>query len=183
MTRPACPAAVPTARIAEWFLGDLAPADQPSFEEHLFACDVCTQEARVFAALAQAIRLMSDTETLLTQEAWEALAASGEPFGQGIVAPGGELEARFAPGTERFVIRMRVPPATGPLAFEMLSPAGATAFHAPDVPFDAEAGEVRVACRRHFGAIVPVIRFRISSGGRVLGEYVVRHVLESAERP
>lgn len=182
MTRPVCPDAVPSAKVAEWFLGDLTQQEEASFEEHLFVCDACTQEARLCAALAQAIRMMSDPEALLTLEAWSALAASGERYGEGSVEPGGEIEARFPPGVERFVIRMRVPVTPEPLDFEILSHDGRTAFQATDVPFDRDAGEVRVACRRHFGAIVPTIRFRISSAGRVLGEYRVRHVLESAGR-
>ena len=55
-------------------------------------------------------------------------------------------------------------------------------FAVPDVPFDAAAGEVLIACQRHYASFPPDIVFEVTAhraGGPVLAaRYTVLHVYD-----
>ena len=51
-----CSNPVSWEKLADYWAGDLSPADEARLEEHLMGCEPCTAEAARAAAVVQALR-------------------------------------------------------------------------------------------------------------------------------
>jgi hypothetical protein len=162
------------------FANDLADDEAARVDEHLFACDACAEQADRLAGLVGALH--EAVPPVLSRARRERLERAGKRLVVTPVAAGGEERAVFAPGVDYLVHVLR-----GDLAaarsvdLDLVTPDGTLLRAYENVPFDAAAGEVMIACQRHYEGRVPEdTRFRVwaHEGGerRRVGDYYIEHV-------
>jgi hypothetical protein len=176
-----CANPTPHETLVALWSGDL-PADQSqALEEHLFSCDACAAASdrlgRLVAGLRQVI------PPVISHAQRDRLAASGQRLRHTPVQSGVDTDAHFAADVDLLIHVLK-----GDLAqaervdVEVLDEQGVTFFEFPNVPFDGRAGEVLLACQRHFEHMTepsgdPVFHVHAVEGGvrRQVGRYFVRH--------
>jgi hypothetical protein len=156
--------------VAYW-AGDLEPARTDEVDEHLFACAYCTETSARIAAITERIRGL--VPPFVGQETVAALRARGLLVEDNLVAPEAHSHVTFT--KQDFIIHHL----TG-LALEdaervgvevRVEETGELLAEEPSAPFDREAGEVLIACQRHFVSFPPNVVFHVTvkerSGDRI----------------
>jgi hypothetical protein len=181
MTRP-CPAPTPFETLVALWSGELPAETADALEAHLFSCDACAEASERLGRLVSGLREV--IPPIISHGHRDRLAASGLRLRHTPVDSGLEAEAHFTLDVDLLVHVLR-----GDLAradrvdVEVLDEAGVTHFSFQHVPFDPGAGEVLVACQRHFEQMGggpggdPVFRIHAFEAGarRQVGSYLVRH--------
>lgn len=166
--------------LAAWSLGDLTPAEANACEDHWFACDRCARRAEGMLALTRTLAGM--TAAFLTRERRELLEKSG-PLEIVRVLPG--QGGRLSFGGRDTALWVLQGDFSGAERVDCEFVLEGTPFASfPDVPFDAERGEVALACRTHYAAVAPArfaVRLTVRAGAvtRPPGEYELDHVFPS----
>jgi anti-sigma factor RsiW len=169
-----------TADVAEYLAGELGREDEERLEEHLYACPECARAAERMGAVTVAIR--EAIPPALTADRLEALRQSLR-IHQTRVEAGHGAEAWFTADLDLLVHTLRADVAGAVRVALAVHGADDTLFMRVEaVPFDAQTGEVHVACQRHLRGADDVedTRFRLVAvrGGEphvVLGDYTIRH--------
>jgi len=176
-----CATPLPYETLVALLAHELDDDEAARADEHLFACDPCAARADRLAGLVSALRDV--VPPVLSRARRERLEQAGKRLVLTPVDPGAEARAAFAPGVDYLVHVLR-----GDLGgaesvdVELVTPAGVPLRAYEHVPFDADAGEVMIACQRHYEGLVPDdTRFRVWAHGqggerRQVGVYFVRHV-------
>lgn len=170
----ACP--IPFETLVALFTGELDADAVDAVESHVFSCDRCAEgHARLAELIASTRELIPP---VISAAHRDRLVAAGKRIVLTPVTPHEVPTARFAPGVDLLVHALR-----GDLAdaervdVELVSDSVALRFEA--VPFDPVAGEVLIACQRHYEGHGPVT-FRVHAfrKGRAepVGDYFVEHV-------
>jgi len=170
---------------AAWALDELNEADQQAFEAHFFGCTRCFTHAERLARLVAGLR--SALPSFLTTERRRRLTATRGSFPVVHVAPGERATIRLSDGVPvgLWVMHAALGDAQR-VDFEARSADGSLLFSVADVPFDAERGEVVLACQVHYRTLPmgPDLYGKLSARQgaetRVLGEYVLNHVFDSS---
>jgi hypothetical protein len=177
-----CPNPIGEERLLDYFLGELAGADEESLEAHLFACAPCAARAEALAGLGVAVARA--VLPVLSRAHFETLEGAGLVSEVNVMAPGGVAEVVYPPEGKLLVIRLGGADLgqARRIDVEMRTSAGEPVGRIDDVPFDASRGEVLVACQRHFAETFPrdlVFGLDVVSGEarRRVGEYTVLHRL------
>ena len=172
----ACP--VPFERLVALLVGELDEADASACDEHIFGCDACAAAAERLASLTLALREV--IPPVISRAYRERLIAKGTRVQLTHVDADHPSHARFAADIDLLVHVLR-----GDLSraervdVEILAPDGTPRASVPYVPFDGVAGEVLIACQRHYEQWGdPIFRVLAFEGGerRRVGDYTVRHV-------
>jgi hypothetical protein len=176
-----CP---PLETVVAWALDELSREPAEAFEEHYFGCEVCFRRAqRVHRLVAE---LDASLPPLLTKERRERLSLSRPALPAVRVRPGERATLRLGGPHEVALWVMDAPVANATrVDFEARDPQGELLFAHRDVPFDAERGEVVLACQVHYRAL-PIsekmlVRLRaFEQGGREhVSEYLLDHEFDS----
>jgi hypothetical protein len=179
-TPRACP--VPWEAAVAYFAGELAAAEEAALEQHLFGCSACAAALEPVAAIVAAIRGL--VPPVLTRPMLAALGARGVRVREAAWQPGERRLAVFGGDVDVLVHRL-----LGDLAGASrvdvalrVEGSGELLLTLPDVPFDGGAGELLIACQRHFAALPPDVTFEVTAhrprGPERVGSYTVRHVFE-----
>ena len=168
---------------AAWSLGELGEGDAEEFEAHFFGCDRCFESAQRMTQVREQLR--EALPMVLTAERRRALEAKG-PIVTVPVKPGGRALLRLGTNDVNGLWLMQAP-LTGAerVDFEARTPEGELMFALSDVPFDAERGEVVLACQLHYRAMEgsQEIHARLSAtdanGKRPVADYILEHQFES----
>lgn len=178
MTRLACPIELDV--LHDYFAGELAADEALAVEDHVFDCDACGAAFDSAGALASALRHLVPP---IVSHAWlDREQARGTPLRLVDLHAGGETAAEFSHGLTYLVFVLRGDLAgASHVAVEVCTRDGAPMSVFEPVPFDAERGEVLVACQRHYMDEFPrALRFRVVSGTgearRLVGEFGVDHL-------
>lgn len=151
----ACSHGVAVESWIDFFAGDLDTETGERLEQLLFECAHCAAEAQRWGAIAGGAGIA--VPPIITAEALRALENHGEPMSENVMQPGEQREASF-PDTGRLLIHrlcgLELSDADR-VNLTLSTPSGAPLARFEDVPFDRDAGEVIVACQRHFGASFP----------------------------
>lgn len=166
---------------AAWVLGEQTEEESDRFEEHLFACDRCA--ARTLRMEALVGQLRAALPPLLTGERRRRLEATGQPMPVVHASPGVPATIEFGKGAAVgfWVLRADLSRVER-LDCELLGPGGEPLVSIPDVPFDADRGEVVLACQRHYQHLgfPDEMQVRLTSvesaGSRPVGEYWLNHL-------
>lgn len=169
--------------VAYW-AGDLDPAETDRADEHLMGCGPCSEASARVALVTEGVRAM--IPAFLSPERLAALRARGTRIIDNPVAAGTSKSALFPRGADVLLHRL------GGLDLEQVESAQVTVLHEETgevllvddhAPFDKAAGEILVACQRHFGThmrtIVFEVRTRDRSGDTKLARYAIPHVFEA----
>ncbi|UCH28869.1 MAG: hypothetical protein JSV06_11405 [Myxococcales bacterium] len=179
MTTP-CPHGVSPESWIDFFAGDLDEETGQRLEELLFECPQCAAEAERWGAIAgssaEAIPPVIATDTL------RALQTRGETITENAMQPGESRRAFFPDGGRLLIHRLQGLDlgSADSVNLALSTSEGAPLARFEDVPFDRDAGEVIVACQRHFGeSFPPEIRFEVErcrvDQREVVAEYQVDH--------
>jgi hypothetical protein len=166
-------------------LGELPEAEGERFEQHYFGCDRC------FLRLDRVQRLLDKLDRslplALTVERRARLTAEMPELQSIELAP--EERATMHLSSERSVgiWVLRAPLESATRVDIELRPEGTDApgINIPNVPFDAERGEVAMPCQVHFRAMQggPHLEARLtvsSDAGKSVTRYFLDHVYESS---
>jgi len=149
------------ALVAYWS-GDLAPRDGEAVEEHVMGCAACSAASARIAAVAAAIR--AQIPPILSRDTLAKLRERGLRVVDNPVKPGERKLASFPRDVDVLIHRL------GGLALTQaervdvtvkVEETGDVIFHKQDAPFDREAGEILIACQRHFSVFPPNIVFEV----------------------
>jgi hypothetical protein len=164
--------------VALW-AGDLAPQAADVVEGHLFSCDACAAVSDQLGKLVAGLREI--ILPVISHARRDRLVAGGTRIRQTMVVAGIQAEARFAPEVDLLVHVLQADLSRAErVDVELVDEHGIPRIQLPYVPFDRSAGEVLVACQRHYQHMFPtdpVFQVHVLEGGvrRQVGTYVVRH--------
>lgn len=183
----ACASPLPFDTLVEYWAGELGTAETDRVDEHLFSCAACTTASARIASITETLR--AHGSPIVTRSRVAEWRARGRVVEDNVVAPNATSSVTFGEqdiilhhlggldlgGAERVQVTVRVAE-TGVLLLEH-----------PSAPYDRDAGEVLVACHRHFAAFPPNVLFE-ATVHRARGEpqrerYVVRHTFVAARAP
>jgi hypothetical protein len=175
----ACPAPVPFAALADYWGRALDQTASDAVEEHLFGCAACTERSAQVAALVRSLGRM--IPPVITPARLAALAAGGARIRATPVEPGQRVAVEFARELDLLVHHLRGDLRGVRRVDCEVTADGRRLLDLVHVPFDAERGEVLIACQRHYTALGdPDTRFRITAfddrGAAQVREYGVLHL-------
>jgi anti-sigma factor RsiW len=174
-----CPEPVTFETWLAWFTGGLDAAEAARVETHLFECDACASASNRLGELIGGLREI--IPPILSHAHRDRLIAAGVNVRQTPVNAGVDAHARFAPGVDLLVHVLHADLARAErVDVEALTQDGVVRVAFEHVPFDAEAGEVLVACQRHYEGMLshdPVFRVHAVEAGvrRPVGDYFIVH--------
>ncbi|HVK82715.1 MAG TPA: zf-HC2 domain-containing protein [Kofleriaceae bacterium] len=150
-----CRTPLDDARLVAYWAGDLAPADADAVEEHLFGCDACTAASTRVAQIAAALR--GQLPPVISCADLDVLRGKGLTLVENAIPPGVRTEVTFARHVDLMIHRLGGLALTGADRVQVIirvESTGDVMFDEPFAPYDAERGEVLVACQRHY-AVFP----------------------------
>jgi len=174
-----CPSPLTFETLVSYWAHDLTEAETEAVDAHVFSCASCTELSQRIAAITEALR--AQVPPFVSHAKVDELRARGLDIEQNTVSPGGRLRVTFdtqdilihrlvgldLTSAARVAISVRVEE-TNDLIVEN-----------PRVPFDADSGEVLVACHRHFASFPPNIVFEVTAvnadGRKRVERYTVEH--------
>jgi hypothetical protein len=174
----------PLETVVRWRLGELEPDEERAFEAHYFECERCLARAVDVERLLDQLR--AALPPVLTSERRRELEAR-HPRLPTVHVNGGEAGIiQLGRGAEVGIWVMHAPLAgVTRVDLQARSREGAPLFAWSDVPFDAERGEVVLACQLHYRALSAPAQLHVAltgtgpEGSRPVGEYVLDHAFES----
>ena len=172
----ACP--IPFETLAELWAGELSPELAEPVEEHLFGCVPCSAMSDRLGEIVDGLR--EQLPPVISHALRDRLVAKGSRVKHNIVDAGVENHARFDPDLDLLIHVLRADLSRADrVDLELVDPAGHPHVEMVHVPFDPRAGEVLIACQRHYEHFPFEPRFRVHAfeGGarRHVGDYFVHH--------
>jgi hypothetical protein len=176
-----CLAPVPYETLVALWAGELEAGESERVEEHLFGCDACAAASDRLGKLVAGLRQI--IPPVISHDHRDRLSASGLRLRHTPVQAGVDAEAHFTSDVDLLVHVLKVD-LTGAerVDVDLLDPQGVARLQLAHVPFDARAGEVLIACQRHYqheGSLTsdPVFQVKVYAGGvpRPPSRYFVRH--------
>lgn len=170
--------------IAAFTLDELGEEELRAFEEHYFGCNECLDQAQRMQRLVA--ELEATLPAVLTRARRKRLEAT-EPRPTSVDVRPGETASIHLGGDAPVGFWVMHAELTGAqrVDFEARDASGNALFTVNDVPFDAERGEVVLACQVHYRALPGIAMLHVSlvatdaRGARKVGEYVLDHRFES----
>lgn len=179
-----CSSPLPWETLVAYWAGDLDATQTDQVDEHVMGCDLCSEASARVAQITEGVRAM--IPAFVSPERVAALRARGLRILENQVVAGTSKTAVFPLGADMILHRL------GGLDLERVENAQVTVLHEEtgqvllvdeNAPFDKDAGEILVACQRHFGTdtrtIVFEVRTRDRSGATQLARYAIPHVFEA----
>jgi hypothetical protein len=175
----ACAKPLGVDALVSYWARDLDVTESEAVEAHVFGCATCTAMSERIAAVTEKMRSLEPA--VISAERLAELRAAGRRIEDNFVSPDEHKRVLFA-AQDMIVHHL------GGLDLahvERVSVAvrshgsGTVVTEYPSVPFDAKAGEVLIACQRHFVVFPPDIAFEVTTfaGGEAkkVSRYVVDH--------
>lgn len=136
-------------QLAAYWLGDVPETEAAQLEEHVFACAACAQASARMAALPSALTA-AFRGVVSTAEA-EQLLARDPRARRVLLAPGGRAVVDFSQGAKAQLVALQANlEGATQVDVTLCTRDGDALAQDKDVPFDAEAGTVTIACRIHY---------------------------------
>ncbi len=180
MTGTSCP--IGDELLHDYFAGDLAREQSESVEEHVFSCDRCARAFERCGALAADLRSL--IPPVISRDFLDRIVARGETVRLTPVAAGQLVAIEFSRDVSYLVHALRAD-LTGATELSVRihgSGSAVARIELHNVPFDAERGEVLIACQRHYmESFPPRVHFHVTAtidgDRREIGEYVIDHLM------
>ena len=170
--------------VAYW-ASDLPAAETDAVDLHVFGCAACAAASERIGTITEGIR--ASISPFISAGQVDRLRAQGLRIEENPVRPGQTAPALFRTGVDLLVHRLggldlaRADRVRVTVSSES---SGEILMESPTVPFEAGAGEVLIACQRHFGDQARVVVFQVSvlEAGveRASETYVIPHIFEPA---
>ncbi len=184
MSAPPCPRPLDLARIVDYLAGESGD-DADAVEEHLMGCSRCAGEIDRALGVVRAVRGMLPPVISAAQVA--ELRAAGLAVEENAFAPGARTEVTFGPGVDFLIHHLAgLDLARAERVHVTVRVEGSGEVLADDhfAPFDAERGEVLIACQRHFAFLPPDIQFDVEvhapGAPVVVATYRIPHLFDAS---
>ena len=175
-------------RLAAYWLGEAAGAEEEKLEEHLFACAHCARRLEWLAALSAGVRASVRAGTVgmvVSAPFVEAMKQAGVRLREYRLDPGGRVDCTIRADEDAVVSRIRAP-LSGVKRVDALHRLEVGGVDEPDVrledvPFDPASGEVLFIPPPAALKKMPAHRLRVrlvsvgEAGETPLGEYTFAH--------
>jgi hypothetical protein len=174
-----CAAPIAFDTLVALWCGELDPARADELDEHLFGCDDCARAAERLGELIGGLREV--IPPVISHAHRDRLVAAGKRLLLTPVSAGVDARAVFAPDVDLLVHVLRAD-LTGAerVDVELVDEHGAVRLQLVGVPFDPRAGEVLIACQRHYEhhPYAPTFHVHAVVGGerREVGRYWIDHI-------
>ncbi|HET9989887.1 MAG TPA: hypothetical protein VFQ65_15250, partial [Kofleriaceae bacterium] len=147
-----CP--IPTETLIALFSHELGEAEADAVTEHAFACERCGREFERVARLVEGLREV--IPFVISHAQRDRLVAEGTRIRVTNVEANTSPTALFANDVDLLVHALRMNLArVDRVDVDVLGPSGEHGATLENVPFDRAAGEVLIACQRHFEGMFP----------------------------
>jgi anti-sigma factor RsiW len=177
------------ATLVDYWFGDLEPARQEAFEEHLFGCERCTTRLEELVQLGAGIRAVfrdGAVRAVIPHALLEAMRQERLRLREYRLSPGSSVNCTIT-AEDDFVVSILRAPLTGVQRVDLVSMGepGAPDSRFEDIPFDAATGEVLVcpapAALKKRSAFTNRLQLIAVDGAaeRTLGEYTFVHTPET----
>ncbi len=164
----------------DFFAGELDEETGEQLEQRLFECPQCAAQAERWGTVVGSAALA--IAPVISIDVLRALQERGELMNENPMQPGERREAEFPDGGRLLIHRLQgLDLARADRVDLLLSTTEGTPLgRFEDAPFDPAAGEVLVACQRHFGEAFPEeivfeVERHVASQVEVMARYVVDH--------
>jgi hypothetical protein len=185
MSPARCPTPLAQAILEDYWVADLSPSEEEAVEQHLLACDECSERLRGVVGLADGVRAVARgglLRVVVTDAFLNRLAEEGLRVREYRVTPGGGVACTVT-AEDDLVIGRFVAPLGGVerLDLAQYDAQGLELQRFRDLPFDPTAGEVLFTARTDVLRTLPatVQRYRLiaveAGGEHVLAEYTFAH--------
>ncbi|HXI57165.1 MAG TPA: zf-HC2 domain-containing protein [Polyangia bacterium] len=178
-----CARPISSEELVRYWAGDLDPQQTDRLDEHLMGCEICSRASERIAAVSEGVRAM--IPVFVTRQRVAGLRARGLRIVENPVVAQQRKTAVFPLGADLLLHRLSVDlsRATAVEVKVRDESSGEVLIVDPRVPFDPTAGEILVACQRHFGEIARTILFEVSqrdsSGATQVSHFAIPHVFEA----
>lgn len=174
-----CPSPLSQETLVAYWAGDLDPAESDTVEEHLFSCESCTNASARVAAVTETLRKL--VPPIVSPGMVQTLQSRGFAIDHNLVVPDVRSRVRFT-GQDFIIHHLSGLSLDGAARVDVsvrVEQTGDVLVEQPAAPFDAEKGEVLIACQRHFASFPPDIVFEVTAtdraGTATTKRYVVSH--------
>ena len=176
------------ATLVDYWFGDLDPARQDAFEDHLFACEHCTTRLAELVQLGAGIRSAfrsGAVRAILPQALLDAMRRASLRLREYRLTPGSSVNCTIA-STDDFVVATLHAPLTRVQRVDLvhLDEHGTPDGRLEDIPFDAATGAILLcpapAALKQRSAFTDRIRLIAveEAAEKTLGEYTFVHTPE-----
>ena len=176
------------ATLVDYWFGDLEPARQDSFEDHLFGCEHCTTRLAELVQLGAGIRTAFRTgavRAILPHALLEAMRRASLRLREYRLTPGSSVNCTIA-SDDDFVVATLHAPLTGVQRLDLvhLDDHGTPDARLEDIPFDPSTGTVLLApapaSLKQRSAFIDRVRLIAvdAAAERTLGDYTFIHAPE-----
>lgn len=175
-----CSEPTPFETLVALWTGELTAERALEVEEHLFTCDHCAAASDRLAALVAGLR--EAIPPVISHAQRDRLVAQGTRVRHTPVRLGVSATAVFASDVDLLVHVLAADLSRADrVDVELVTPDGVSRMAFEHVPFDASAGEILIACQRHYQGMFPAEPFfrvhAVEAGERRrVGDYRVHHV-------
>ena len=177
-----CGKPIPLGGLLDYLKGELPESDDQELESHLFRCAICSSEAERLAGLLTSIA--DAAPTILSPSRFAGLEREGRIERINEMTPGQTAEVLFPESGRLLVHRLGGIDLSRArrIDLEVSAEGGEAVWHLEDVPFDADRGEILVACQSHFAELFPpdiVFSVEVASADQQeeIARYTVHHRL------
>ena len=181
MSAAACVRAIGWERAVAYLAGELPADDEADLELHLLGCAACTETVARAGAVVEALRAL--VPPVVSRATLARLQARGVRVREQGFAPGARGQVVFTPDVDLLIHRLEGLALADARRVDVTvvhDGSGRVLVEVADVPFDPAAGQVLIACHRHYASMPPDIAFEVTAhtpdGTTRAGRVTVDHV-------
>jgi len=176
-----CQSPIALETLVAYWAGDLETLESDRVEEHVMGCASCAAASARVAAITETLR--AQIPPIVSPEAVAKLRARGVRIVDNPMHPCETKQAVFSSDIDELLHRLGgldLSNATRVTVTVSVKETGDVLLRNDDAPFDREAGEVLIACQKHFSALPPNIVIEVEShtdaGKQHPAVYTIPHV-------
>jgi hypothetical protein len=178
-----CASPLPFETLVAYWAGDLSADETETIDAHVMGCAFCTKTSEGVAVIVEGLR--ATIPPVITAHQLEVLRLSGLRIQETVVQPGQRIAVTFGSDVDVLAHRLRglqLSPTSRVHLKVRVEETDEILFENEASPFDCSAGEVIIACQRHFAVFPPNVVFEVTAvegdGAAVVSTYAIPHRFE-----
>ena len=151
-----CSNPLSSEQLVAYWANDLTQSELDAADEHLMGCGECSQRSAQIAQITETLREL--LPAVVSEERLSSLEARGFAITYNTMTPGERREVAFPKDADVLLHRLQGLSLEGAARVDLTirdERSERVLATAPDVPFNRAAGEILVACQRHYASLPP----------------------------
>src|SRR5579871_232511 len=181
-----CAKSIDAAVLADYWLAALPPSEEEAVEEHLFVCDECGARLREIIVLAEALRALAHSGSLMMvvpESFLQRAAQKGLHISQYTPPSGGSVQCTVTAEDDLLIGRLSADLSVArQIDLSLCDPAGGEQFRLRDIPFSNDAPDILWQQSTTFAKGAPtstmvarLLNVDDAGAETLLGEYTFHH--------